>query len=188
MPTISLNTASALTGIAKRTLWRYIQDGRLKTACDLSDTKTHVELSDALALNATQLTPEQIGLALAADSGDAIAQCELALWLLDCQRLTLARDWFAQSARSGYPDAMCWLARTYLSGEGVELNLETGVQWLDKAAHKGHPLGQALYQFLHSSAGQELLHAQNPIALNQTLDDLERQVILNTLNETADVS
>lgn len=31
MPAISLNTASALTGIAKRTLWRYIQDGRLKT-------------------------------------------------------------------------------------------------------------------------------------------------------------
>ena len=31
MPSISLNTAAAVCGLTKRTLWRYISDGRLST-------------------------------------------------------------------------------------------------------------------------------------------------------------
>jgi uncharacterized protein len=80
---------------------------------------------------------------------------------------------------------MCWLARAYLSGEGVERHLATGLLWIDKAALKGHPLGQALHQFLHSPAGQELLHTQNHTALDTALDDIERQTLLNALNSTA---
>ena len=31
MPAISLNTAAAISGLTKLTLWRYIQDGKLST-------------------------------------------------------------------------------------------------------------------------------------------------------------
>ncbi|MCK7575566.1 MAG: hypothetical protein MZV65_06545 [Chromatiales bacterium] len=102
------------------------------------------------------------------------------------QRPANAIPWFQRSANAFYPDAMCRLARAYLSGEGIERNLETGLHWIDTAARKGHPLGQALHQFLHSPAGQQLLHAQNPTALNQALDDIERQTLLKALEATAD--
>ena len=102
------------------------------------------------------------------------------------QRPADAIPWFQRAANAFYPDAMCRLGRAYLSGEGIECNLETGVQWIDTAARKGHPIGQAMHQFLHSPAGQELLHTQNSAALSKALDDVERQIILNTLNATAD--
>jgi uncharacterized protein len=187
MHLISLNTAAALTGLTKRTLWRYIDSGRL-TVANPSEPgeKAHVHLEEILPLSGLTIDPEYHPTIVDADRGDPVAQCDLGILLLMNQRPTNAIPWFQRSANAFYPDAMCWLARAYLSGEGIEINLETGLHWIDTAAHKGHPLGQALHQFLHSPAGQELLHTQNPAALNKALDDIERQIILNTLNETAD--
>ena len=187
MHLISLNTAAALTGLTKRTLWRYIDSGRL-TAANPSEPgeKTHVHLEEILPLSGLTIDPEYHPTIVDADRGDPIAQCDLGILLLMNNRPADAIPWFQRSANAFYPDAMCWLARAYLSGEGVALNLETGLHWIETAARKGHPLGQALHQFLHSPAGQELLHAQNHTALNKALDDVERQIILNTLNATAD--
>ena len=184
---ISLNTAAALTGLTKRTLWRYIDSGRL-TAANPSEPgeKTHVHLEEILPLSGLTIDPEYHPTIVDADRGDPTAQCDLGILLLMNHRPADAIPWFQRAANAFYPDAMCRLARAYLSGEGIEINLEIGVQWIEKAAHKSYPLGQAMHQFLHSPAGQELLHTQNPAALSQALDDVERQIILNTLNATAE--
>ena len=78
--------------------------------------KTCIDLAAALALTGTRLDPELESLVVAADAGDAVAQCELALWLLERERPGLAREWFAQSAHGGCPDAMCWLGQDLLLG------------------------------------------------------------------------
>jgi hypothetical protein len=186
MHLISLNTAAALTGLTKRTLWRYIESGRLTVANPTAPgEKAHVHLQDILPLSGLTIDPEYHPTLVDADRGDPIAQCDLAILLMN-QRPADAIHWFQRSANAFYPDAMCWLARAYLSGEGIERNLQTGLHWIDTAARKGHPLGQAMHQFLHSPVGQELLHAQNSAALSKALDDVEREIILNTLNKTAD--
>ncbi|MTW22092.1 sel1 repeat family protein [Allochromatium palmeri] len=186
MHLISLSTAVALTGLTKRTLWRYIESGRLTVATPTAPgEKAHVHLQDILTLSGLTVAPEDHPTLVDADRGDPIAQCDLAILLMN-QRPADAIPWFQRSANAFYPDAMCWLARAYLSGQGIECNLETGVQWIDKAAHKGHPLGQALHDFLQSPSGQGLLHAQNHSALKTALDDIERQTLLNALNATAD--
>ena len=189
MHLISLSTAVALTGLTKRTLWRYIDSGRLTVANPTEPgEKAHVHLEKILSLSGLTIDPEYHPIIVDADRGDPIAQCDLGILLLMNQRPADAIPWFQRSANAFYPDAMCWLARAYMSGDGVERNLETGVHWIDKAACKGHLLGQAMQQFLHSPAGQELLHAPNPTALSQALDDVERQMMLNALNETADAT
>ncbi|MBK1656212.1 hypothetical protein [Allochromatium vinosum] len=186
MHLISLNTAVALTGLTKRTLWRYIDSGRLTAAGPAEPgDKTRVRLQDILPLSHLAIDPEHHPIIVDADCGDPAAQCDLGILLLTADRPADAIPWFQSAANAFYPDAMCWLARAYLSGEGVECHLETGLHWLDTAARKGHPLGQVMQQFLHSPAGQELLHAQNHTALKTALDDIERQTLLNALNATA---
>lgn len=148
--------------------------------------KTLVELSDALALNDTQLDPEQHATALAADSGDPIAQCDLAIYLIQWQRPAMARDWFAQSARAGYPDAMCWLGQDLLLGEYGPRDEPNGLLWLTQAAAHGSPIGEALIATLHSPAGQQARRSADTTALKTLLDDATRRLLLATLEATAD--
>ncbi|MCK7582519.1 MAG: hypothetical protein MZV65_47710 [Chromatiales bacterium] len=98
-----------------------------------------------------------------------------------------AIPWFQRSANAFYPDAMCWLARAYLSGEGIELNLETGLHWIDTAARKGHPLGQALHALPAQPRRPGTPARPEPLPpSNQALDDIERQTLLKALEATAD--
>jgi len=183
---ISLNTAAALTGLTKRTLWRYIDSGRISAlSTSQPGAKTQIPLQDVLDLSGLAIAPEHYPTLVDADRGDPIAQCDLGILLLSAQRPTDAIPWFQRSANAFYPDAMCRLGRAYLAGEGVEYNPELGLRWIKGAARKGHPLAQSLYAFLRGPTGQELLCAQGPsalTALNQALDDIERQTLLNALN------
>lgn len=187
MHRISLRTAVAITGLTKRTLWRHIHNGSLAaTSASEPGEKTLVRLEDVLPMSFLAVTPEDWDSLAAADRGDAVAQCELAIRLLDAGRAAAAIPWFTLSARQFYPDAMCFLGRCYLSGEGVARDLDAGVMWLSQAAAKGHPLAQGLMAFLHRPAGPPPLTAFEPAALNQRLDDIERRILLAALAETAD--
>lgn len=148
--------------------------------------KTHVELTDALALNATELTPEQHTTALAADSDDPIAQCDLAIYLIQWQRPAMARDWFTKSARAGYPDAMQWLGQDLLLGELGPRDETNGLFWLSQAAAHGSPLGQTLIAALHSPAGQQARRTADTAALKTLLDDAARSLLLTALESSAD--
>ncbi len=188
MPAISLNTAAAISGLTKRTLWRYIRDGKLNTNRESGGGggRTYVALADVLALADVALTPEDEALVLAADGDDPAAQCDLALWLLEAGRAGAAREWLTRAARAGYADAMCYLGRDLLEGQGGARDEAAGMLWLSQAAARHSPLGQALVEALHSAQGQQARAGDDVAALKRLLDDVERQVILRVLRETAD--
>ncbi|MBK1718642.1 tetratricopeptide repeat protein [Thiocystis violacea] len=187
MPSISLSTASSITGLTKRTLWRHIEHGSLSSiSAREPGEKTRVRLEDVLPLACLPLEPEDHAVILEADGGDAVAQCDLALMFLAADRPADAVPWLTLAAKPFYPDAMCYLGRGYLSGAGVARDEEAGLMWLSHAATKGHPLAQALTRFLQSPAGQQRLAAQDQAALDAALDAVERQVLLKVMRETAD--
>jgi len=184
VPSVCLDTASAITGLTKRTLWRYIQDGRLHAIREGRGRRTSVPLAEVVALPDRVLDAEAQALVLAADRGDAEAQCDLALRLLELERLGSARDWFARSARAGYADAMCWLARDLLVGRCGERDDAGGVLWLSQAAACGSPLAEALLIELHGAVCRKARAAADLETLETRLDAVEREVLLRVLNET----
>jgi len=167
MPSICLSTATSLTGLTKRTLWRRIDNGSL-TAINATELggKTRVRLADIVPLACVALEPEDLRVILDADGGDAVAQCDLALIFLAAHRSAAAVTWLMLAAKQFYPDAMCHLGRCYLSGEGVARDENAGILWLSQAAAKGHPLARNLMLFLQSPKGQQLPAAHEPEALD----------------------
>lgn len=186
MNLISLSTAVAITGLTKRTLWRHIDKGSLSAAsADEPGEKTLVHLEDVLPMSCLSVEPEDRAILVAADRGEAVAQCDLAILLLNADRPAAAILWFTLSARQFYADAMCFLGRCYLSGEGIRRDVDTGLMWLSQAAAKGHPLAEGQMAFMLSPAGRQLRAAEDPTALDAALDDIERRILLQTLAETA---
>lgn len=185
MPSICLNTAISITGLSRRTLWRRISEGRI-TALGVHGPgeETRLNLDDVLPLCSLPTGPDECEIIIKADQGDAIAQSDLAILLLMAERPADAIPWFTLSAKQFYPDAMRFLGRLYLSGEGAERNIDMGVMWLNHAAIKGHPIAQAFTLFLQSPKGQSLL--QDQAALDTALDDIERKLILEKMAEIAD--
>lgn len=187
MQMISLSTAAYITGMTKRTLWRHISNGKLFAHSSLvHGDKTMVSLSNIVSNACLPLEPDDYIVILDADQGKAVAQCDLALMLLAVHRSVDAVHWLDKSAKQGYPDAMCFLGRCYLAGDGVSHDLDAGLMWLSHASAKGHRLAQALIQLLQSEKGRELLEGQDPTYLDSALDDVERTVLLSALAETAD--
>jgi TPR repeat protein len=131
------------------------------------------------------LESEDLEVIAAADSGDPLAQCELAILFLSAKRPAEAITWFTFSAKQFYADAMCFLGRHYLSGEGVSRDEKAGLLWLSRAATKEHPVAQALIAFLQRPEGQQRLKAQDQVALDKMLDNIERRILLTALQETA---
>ncbi|MBV5311101.1 tetratricopeptide repeat protein [Chromatium okenii] len=179
MPSISLNTATALTGLSKRTLWRHIHRGSLAVISEQGE-ETQVSLTDVLPLACVPLTAAEHALVLAADGGDPLAQTDLALLFFDAERPTEAVSWLIRAANQRYPDAMCYLGRCYLSGCGIARDNDNGALWLSHAAIKGHPLAQALTQWLQT---QDAL--ADEYAVRAAFDRIESAVLLQALYDTA---
>jgi len=177
----------SITGLSKRTLWRRIGDGCLSALdAHVRGEKTRVDLDDALLLSDLPIDPGDHALILAADAGDAEAQCDLAIMLLTAHRAMEAVSWLTLAARQFYPDAMCYLGRCYLSGVGVPRDEDKGILWLSQAAAKGHLVAQHLMRLLQGPNSQPLREVPDPTVQDAALDAIERQVILNVLRETAD--
>lgn len=189
MPSICLNTAIAITGLSRRTLWRRINSGEVATlGTPEPGEETRLNLDDVWHLSSLPLEPEDRAVIVEADSGDAVAQCELALILLAADRGDAAWPWMTCAAKRLYPDAMCYLGRFYLTGDVVPGDEEAGLMWLVHAGVKGHPLGQALTHFLQSQKGQALRAAGDQDTLDAALDQVESGLLLKALQETADTA
>ena len=147
---------------------------------------TRVSLEDVLPLCALPLESDDPAIIAAADSGDPLAQCELAILFLNAKRPADAITWFTFSAKQFYADAMCFLGRHFLSGDGVPRDEKAGLLWLSRAATKEHPVARALIAFLQSPEGQQRLAARDQVALDKMLDNIERRILLTALQETAD--
>jgi uncharacterized protein len=186
MPSISLNTATSITGLTKRTLWRHIHRGSLVAInANESGEKTQVRLIDIVPLACLPLSDIEQKIIIAADAGDAVAQTDLALLFFTAARPADAVLWLSRAAEQHYPDAMCYLGRCYLTGTGVTASADTGAVWLSHAAIKGHPLAQALTQWLQSAAGQTVQAMADQAILDAALDQIERETLLRWLHSAA---
>jgi hypothetical protein len=141
---ISLAAAITLSGLSERTLWRRIKEGSLQRGPDDERGRTMVELNTLLTLaKSLQVETKDIDLIIRADRGDADAQNDLALLLLAQGRQNSALYWFNLAANQKHADAMNWLGRFYIEGNGVAPDENVGIMWIAKAAALGHSISQA---------------------------------------------
>jgi TPR repeat protein len=146
---ISLAAAITLTEWSERTFWRRFADGSVKREMESSGNGKSMLLLDSLKPHITiPLAPEDLALVQQADRGDAAAQSDLALVFLASGRTRGAIYWLELAARQDYADAMHWLARCYLDGNGVAPDDHLGLMWLSKAAAHGHRISQAQLQVM----------------------------------------
>lgn len=136
---ISMDTAIRVTGLARRTLWRRVAghpewkrnlDEPLQRALIAVDA-----LRSDLLFNATD---DDLTVLVAADRREPEAMNDLALLLLEAGYAESALEWLRRAADKGHPDAMHWLGRCFISGEGVAADQREGLGWLRRSAEKGH--------------------------------------------------
>lgn len=182
MAYITLNTAAALTGLSKRTLWRRIADGQLHAqgGADLGE-HARVRLDDVVALSRLRLDPEDHVLIVDADAGKTEAQCDLALLFLMQNLPTEAVQWLTLAAKQTYPEAMHQLGRCHIAGNGVVANEALGIEWISRAAALGHSTARHMAQYLMDPGRP----AMDGVALEARLDAIEQRVVFAALRETA---
>lgn len=185
MATITLSTASSLTGLSKRTLWRRVTDGQLHLQGDASlGDHARVLLEEILPLSRLELEPEDFALLLDADAGQAEAQCDLALEFLMQKMPAEAVQWFKAAARQHYPEALHQLGRCHIAGTGVEPDEAHGIALITQAASLGHSTAKHQVHFLMNPTRPLL----PPAELEAKLDAIEQKVVLSVLHETANTA
>lgn len=149
---ISVDTAAVLTGMTKRTLWRWLGDGTVRHQGTDARGRTLLDIDDIrhrLCISLDQAADLQ--LVAAADQGDGEAQNELGILCLEQQHPSLALHWFQLAAEQEHADAMHFLSTLYLHGTndplgegGMEIrkNASQALMWLSKATFHGHPIAK----------------------------------------------
>lgn len=141
---ISVDTAVVVTGVTKRTLWRWLGSGAIehrgmdqrgRTMLAYADIKPKLCMSFA--------DDEDIELLVEADQGCRDAQNDLGILCLEQERADIALHWFNLAAEQGHADAMHFLSTMYQSGNGVERSDTTALLWRVKAAEAGHAIAKA---------------------------------------------
>lgn len=141
MTLISLPAAITLTARSERTLWRMFADG--SAAREVVNGKAMFSLESIKPFLCIPIDAEDLLLVEEADKGDAEAQTDLALIFLSNRKFKEAIFWLELAAEQGYADAMNWLGRCYIHGDGIEKNENVGMMWLAKAAANGHAISKA---------------------------------------------
>ena len=146
---ISLAAAITLTEWSERTFWRRFADGSVKREMESSGNgKSMVHLDSIKPHMTILLAPEDLALVQQADRGDPAAQNDLALIFLASGKTRGAIYWLELAAKQDYADAMHWLARCYLDGNGVPPDDHLGLMWLSRAAAHGHRISQGQLQVM----------------------------------------
>ncbi|SFM52089.1 Sel1 repeat-containing protein [Ectothiorhodospira mobilis] len=143
MRTIRLNTAMLLTGLSKRSLWRRVSTSPYPTRREShGGSRTLLAIDTILSDLPVDLDAEDLSVVERADRGDAEAQNDVALILMQAQRPDLAVGWLRLAAQEAYPEAMYWLGRCHVAGQGVDRDEEAGLEWIRRAAARGHVIAQ----------------------------------------------
>ena len=144
MPNVSLQTATLLTGLSRRTLSRRITDGTLTCASSDEDyNKTMICLESIKNDIGIPLEPDDIELIKAADAGDANAQNDLAILFLENDKPQNAIYWLELATKQDFADAMHLLGTCYLKGDGLAVDNNLALMWIAKAASLGHSIAIA---------------------------------------------
>jgi uncharacterized protein len=148
----SLAAAVHLTGQSERTIRRRIAGGLLTKIPDVAgDNRTMINFIDIAEQLIVPFSDEELQIVKNADLGDADAQNDTGLVFLAKSRLESAVAWFELAAKQGHPDAMHWLGKCYLEGNGVARNDDLGLMWIAKAAAAGHAIAQAQTEALRTA-------------------------------------
>lgn len=147
MQLISIASATTLTEWSESTFRRRIADGSLKREFESGPSgRAMVSLEAIWPHISIPLEDDDVPLIKDADSGSAEAQNDLALLFLANKKPRGAIYWLELAAKQEHPDAMHWLGRCHLEGNGVLQNDNLGMMWLAKAAVRGHIVSQAQMQ------------------------------------------
>lgn len=147
MQLISIASATTLTEWSESTFRRRIADGALKREFESGPSGRAMVSFEAIRPHVCiPLEDEEVALIKNADSGNAEAQNDLALLFLSNKKPRGAIYWLELAAKQEYPDAMHWLGRCHLDGNGVLQDENLGMMWLAKAAAGGHIVSQAQMQ------------------------------------------
>jgi hypothetical protein len=141
---ISIASAITLTEWSESTFRRRIADGYLTREVEQGPGGRAMVSFDAIRPHiCIPLEDEDVPLIKDADAGDAEAQNDLALLFLANNKPRAAIYWLELAAKQEYPDAMHWLGRCHIDGNGVLQDENLGMMWLAKAAAQGHAISQA---------------------------------------------
>ncbi len=143
MEAISVEAAIVITERSRRTWWRRIaEDAGLRVADD-GRGRTMLAWDAVMPHICIPTTSEDLAFVLRADAGDAEAQNDIGQLFSIAGKHEAALYWLQQAAQQGHSDAMQWLGRCYLGGEGVPKDEYLGIMWIAKAASLGHVIAKA---------------------------------------------
>ena len=157
MQLISIASAITLTEWSESTFRRRIADGSLTREFEPgTGGRAMVSLNAIKPHACIPLEDEDGPLIQAADTGSAEAQNDLALLFLANSKPRAAIYWFELAAKQEYSDAMHWLGRCHMDGNGVLQDENLGMMWLAKAAAQGHAISQAQMQAMRDKFTGEI--------------------------------
>ena len=140
---ISVDTAVVVTGVTKRTLWRWLGSGAIEHRGMDQRGRTMLAYADIKPKLCIAFADEDIDLLVAADQGGSDAQHDLGILCLEQDRVDMALYWFNLAADQGHADAMHFLSEMYQLGNGVVRSETTALLWRVKAAEAGHVIATA---------------------------------------------
>lgn len=143
---ISIAASVAVTERSRRTWWRRIADGTVTRLADDARGRAMLSLAEVSPFICVPLDRADLEFLVRADAGDADAQNDIGQLFSNAGRPKIALYWLEQAAHQGHADAMQWLGRCYIAGEGVPKNRNIGLMWIAKAAAHGHVIAQAQIQ------------------------------------------
>ncbi len=143
---ISIAASVVVAERSRRTLWRRIADGTMTRLADDAKGRAMLSLAEVAPLICVPLDQSDLDFLVQADAGNADAQNDIGQLFSNAGKPTIALYWLEQAARQGHADAMQWLGRCYIGGEGVPKNKNIGLMWIAKAAAHGHVIAQAQMQ------------------------------------------
>jgi hypothetical protein len=154
---LSMAAASSLCGWSERTLWRKLAAGHVRRH-RASRMRAGIAWSSLLPYLQFSLDAETLALLKQADAGCALSQAELALQLIRVRQSACALYWLRLAAEAGQSDAMYWMGRAQLCGEGVAIDRNLGLMWMARSAAAGHAISDAILTALsHPSLSRPTL-------------------------------
>ncbi|OOC09719.1 tetratricopeptide repeat protein [Thioalkalivibrio halophilus] len=141
---VKLGTGMAVTGLAKRTVWRRVA-GRPEWKRNVDEPLQRAQvaleaLRDDLLLRVEG--EDDLAMIVRADQGDADAMTDLALMLRVAGEDAAALPWLQKAADAGHPDAMHWVGRALVAGDGMPPDQARGLEWLQRSADAGHAISR----------------------------------------------
>jgi len=140
---ISIEAAIVMTQRSRSTWWRRISKGDITRVADDARGRAMLLWAEVVAQISIPMESVDINVVLRADAGEAAAQSDIGQFFYSAGKHKIALYWLQQAVQQDDSDAMQWLGRCYVSGDGVAKDDNLGLMWIAKAAAHGHIIANA---------------------------------------------